>query len=388
MSIQFDTQRLLSESTEQNVVFVVKNDKLDDTLNANFSSDLDYNDKDQYSLDTETYEKFVDLAMSLGYDEGEDFEVISDLEEEGSTTGGAGGYLPSLHASPKKYKGPELEQKKSYMQKKWGWKEAPSIPNRKSKVIDYKQLFEREIKKGVDAKGKEVKIGDDVKVLLFKDGTGTIVGFDKDQIFVNVHKGGGSTYERENFPLFSKNIEKKEKDEKKKSEKDSDMKKQPVKESIEDLNIDDRVVYKGQTGTIVDIAKSFIVVEMDRDGKKYSIHASDLEKIGDSDLDDEIEDVQYKTSNAEDYLEDLYESYSKFVKETKTRSKSQQFYEAARQVDKKLREINKILEYTSKLKTELFEDGHCEDCGRRMNKIMEKITKNIAEAYKKTKNIK
>ena len=44
----------------------------------------------------------------------------------------------------------------NYLKKKWGWKEAPSIPNRSSKMIDYKQLFqEEEIETVQDPKTKE-----------------------------------------------------------------------------------------------------------------------------------------------------------------------------------------------------------------------------------------
>lgn len=325
MSIQFETQRLLSENPEMDIKFVVKNEQLESLLKTYFSEHLSVLDKDTYSLDTDTYREFQNLSRSSGYDEETDYFELDTMEEEGSTTSSSGAYAASLHASPKKYKGPELKEAKDkepklaagkakvYMKSKWGWKDAPSIPNRKSKAIDYKKLFEREITKGKDADGKEVKIGDDVEVLLFKDGRGVVTGFEKDKVFVTVKSGGGSTYERPNVPMFAKNIKKIEKD-KKEDKKEDDMEKQPEK--------------------------------------------------------------------------GINESYSKFVKETKTRSKPQQFYEAAKLVDKKLKEINKLLEYTSKLKGDLFEDESCEDCGRRTSKVMERITKNIAEAYKKTKKIK
>lgn len=226
MSIQFDMQHLLSENPEQDVVFVVKNDQLDSLLITYFSDSLDHTTDDQYILDKYTYDRFVDLAMSSGYVEGEDFEEIKDIDEQmGSTTSGAGAYLPSLHASPKKYKGPELKEAvdkepklaagkaKVYMKKKWGWKDAPSIPNRPSKGgFIYKQIFERDVTKGVDANGKEIKIGDKVKVLDLKDGHGVVTAFEEDQIIVDITTGGGSTYKRPNTPMFPDNVEKIEKD--------------------------------------------------------------------------------------------------------------------------------------------------------------------------------
>ena len=322
MSIQFETQRLLSEDTENRVAFVIKNDELDEMLKTYFSQDIDSIDHNKYYLDADKYEEFSNLAVSSMYEYEYDYEKIENIDEEGSTSSGAGAYLPSLHATPKKYKGPELKESedkepklaagkaKVYMKKKWGWKEAPSIPNRKSKMIDYKQLFERQQTKGVDKNGDEIKIGDEVKVLLYKDdGRGEVSGFEDNKVLVNVTKGGGSSYMRPNMPMFPANIEK---------------------------------------------------IKKDKDDKK-------------------------KEEEKEDSLQ---ESYAKFRKETKTRSKSQQFHEAAKLIDKKLKEVNKILEYTNRLKSEIFEDGHCEDCGRRTNKVMEKITKNIAEAYMKAKKMK
>ncbi len=60
--------------------------------------------------------------------------------DEESATGGEG-YLGKYAYNPKKgAKGTEH----NYLKKKWGWKDAPSIPNRPSKMIDYKQLFQEE----------------------------------------------------------------------------------------------------------------------------------------------------------------------------------------------------------------------------------------------------
>ena len=81
--------------------------------------------------------------------------------DEESATGGEG-YLGNTAFNPnKKAKGTA----DNYLTSKMGWKNAPSIPNRKSKVIDYKQLFqEEEIETVQDPETKEftkkVKISD------------------------------------------------------------------------------------------------------------------------------------------------------------------------------------------------------------------------------------
>ena len=85
---------------------------------------------------------------------------LLNIDEE-SATGGEG-YLGNTAFNPnKKAKGAAH----NYLTSKMGWKNAPSIPNRKSKVIDYKQLFqEEEIETVQDPKTKEftkkVKISD------------------------------------------------------------------------------------------------------------------------------------------------------------------------------------------------------------------------------------
>jgi len=79
-----------------------------------------------------------------------------------------------------------------------------------------------------------------------------------------------------------------------------------------------------------------------------------------------------KTSKVVDYkkifevksLNDIIEqellnevTYSKFKSEVKFRTKSEQLHKAIREVKKKLAEIDRIVEYTSRMKQELSEDG-------------------------------
>lgn len=93
---------------------------------------------------------------------------LLNIDEE-SATGGEG-YLGNTAFNPnKKAKGTAH----NYLTSKMGWKDAPSIPNRKSKGIDYKQLFqEEEIETVQDPKTKEftkrVKISDKDKETIEK----------------------------------------------------------------------------------------------------------------------------------------------------------------------------------------------------------------------------
>jgi hypothetical protein len=85
--------------------------------------------------------------------------------------------------------------------------------------------------------------------------------------------------------------------------------------------------------------------------------------------------------------ESLKENYSRFRNETKTRPKSQQMHAAVKLAEKKIREANRILEYTSQLRTELFESGETK-YAKHTEDVMERMVKSIAEAYKKLKEIK
>lgn len=80
----------------------------------------------------------------------------------------------------------------------------------------------------------------------------------------------------------------------------------------------------------------------------------------------------------------IEESYSRFKKETKTRTNEQQLHTAMRLAEKKIREANRILEYTSQLRGELNETR----MNKNTQKLMERITRGIAEAYGKMKKLK
>ena len=60
---------------------------------------------------------------------------------------------------------------------------------------------------------------------------------------------------------------------------------------------------------------------------------------------------------------------------------------AVKLAEKKIREANRILEYTSQLRTELFENGETKHA-KHTEAVMERMVRSIAEAYKKLKEIK
>jgi len=69
----------------------------------------------------------------------------------------------------------------------------------------------------------------------------------------------------------------------------------------------------------------------------------------------------------------------------RNRSNAEQFHEAAKQANKKLDEVNKILEYAMQLRSQLQEDNTKQSV--HTSRLMEKVRKRMVSAYKKIKEI-
>jgi hypothetical protein len=255
---------------------------------------------DYFETDKETFQGVQAIAMDL---DKMDALIRLDGIEEMSATGAGANFVPGTGeqlATPKAFKKTD-EQKdvepklaagkaKVYMKDKWGWKEAPSIPNRPSKGgFMYKQLFEafkRNDKLMITRKGRET-------------GPYRIKG-------VHTYPNGS------------------------------------------------------QLLSIETPKKNQLYLSIGTDGKaKYS-------------------------TGEEAYIKPLNENYSRFKKETKTRTNEQQLHAAMRLAEKKIHEANRILEYTAQLRGELNETK----VNKNTQKLMEKITRGIAEAYGKMKKMK
>lgn len=87
--------------------------------------------------------------------------------------------------------------------------------------------------------------------------------------------------------------------------------------------------------------------------------------------------------------EDLNESraYSRFKKETATRSESERMHEAVKMIHKKLEEVSKLLEFTSQMKEELSEANDTLEYKQNTKKVFEKINKKVVEVYSKSKKL-
>lgn len=85
--------------------------------------------------------------------------------------------------------------------------------------------------------------------------------------------------------------------------------------------------------------------------------------------------------------ESLNENYFRFRNETKMRGKSEQFHEAVKIINKKLDEVNRLLEFTGTLKTELSEGEENFEVKTNTKKAMDKVRGKVVEAYQKLKQL-
>jgi flagellar hook-basal body complex protein FliE len=85
--------------------------------------------------------------------------------------------------------------------------------------------------------------------------------------------------------------------------------------------------------------------------------------------------------------EPLKENYYSFRTETKTRGKSDQFHEAVKIINKKLDEVNRLLEFTGTLKSELSEGEDNFEVKTNTKKAMNKVRGKVIEAYQKLKEL-
>jgi len=81
-------------------------------------------------------------------------------------------------------------------------------------------------------------------------------------------------------------------------------------------------------------------------------------------------------------------NYHQFKKEAQTRTKNQQMHEAAKMINKKLDEINKLLEYTNQMRSELSEGEEQLEYKHNTKALFEKMNKKVVEAYTKLKKVK
>jgi len=181
---------------------------------------------------------------------------------------------------------------KIYMKDKWGWKDAPSIPNRPSKGgFIYKQLFE-ELSDAIS----EASVPENIAMFAKRKGATSIVN-----TIANWAEKAGKKI------------------------------------------VGGTAIGKNYNTLVLDLTHQGSEIYINLDTDTIEVNGQPVKSYDDF------------TSAIQSQDKSLNESYSKFKTETKTRGKSDQFHQAVREVRKKVQEINRLFEYVSRLKSELSE---------------------------------
>jgi hypothetical protein len=101
---------------------------------------------------------------------------------------------------------------------------------------------------------------------------------------------------------------------------------------------------------------------------KYKMYKESLQKLIEQELLNEV-------------------TYSKFKKDVKHRTKSEQLHKAIREVKRKLMEIDRIVEYTSRMKQELSEDEGGISYWKATQSNIGKISEMVNQLNNKIKNL-
>jgi len=128
-------------------------------------------------------------------------------------------------------------------------------------------------------------------------------------------------------------------------------------------------IYKGIRGTKYLFQTS--------DGKTIEIDDKDVNKV--KKMNESLNDII-----KQELLNEV--TYSKFKNEVKYRTKAEQLHKAIREVKRKLQEIDRIVEYTQRMKTELSE-GDGIQYWNRTNKAVATISEMVNHLNNKIKNL-
>ena len=137
-----------------------------------------------------------------------------------------------------------------------------------------------------------------------------------------------------------------------------------------------------------DVGKDFIVIS--KDGKKVEATYKGIRKDGEHVFAGASETILVNPKDVESRVRPLHESraYSQFKKEAATRSKPDQLHQAAKMVQNKLEEIEKLLEFTSQMRNELSEGEENLEYKHNTKKVFERIHSKVVEVYTKVKGLK
>ena len=365
-NLQSDFRRLMSENeTIDEVVFAIIDQKLDDMFFAAFRDKVDYKGQ-YYVLDREDFEDFQDFVHSNHFEMADDVKIVGEMEEM-SVTGGGEAYLPGLDVPEKKYKAGYIKKVKEDVNS--GYKKVKGFRPGHTKDkggFQYKDLWnlnEDQFNELISTKDKD-KVE---KLLAYVK--------DKAPDLYRRFLGWMSEPYPHDYEEFATAAGINEREETEQGE----------------FKIGDKVEIVGKWpdksyGTVISFDDDLVAVNVTKGGgstyERQMMIPHDQLRLQGSEI-KKREKKEKKKEKEKEKKEMEKEPIKEGLKtEIKVRSKKQQFQEATKLANKKLKEINSVLEYASNLKSDLNEAEYS-SC----SKAIESMKKNIAEAYKKMKSL-
>jgi hypothetical protein len=286
-------------------------------------------------------------------------KLVKKKTNEMSGTGGSASATPGTgaqYASPKAYPRVAADYNKTF-----GTHFAPSIPNRPSKAITYKELWEVGEYDSLASILKQLGAEEDsIKVLLKAVEMGALKPSDA---IVITKKALGM---KENTD---------------EADFDSDTTGAQGLQSINPLPVEEGT---WKLGSPDDIKKFIIIVNQLKD-KYYNV-------VGDDEVYDGLDRA---VSRAEELIQlknmdnpIIREArYTEFKKMTQVRTPGEQLHRAIREIRRKIDEINKLVSYTEKMKTEMKSDVSEVNYLKRTKEALAKISARIQETSNKIKRL-
>ena len=160
-------------------------------------------------------------------------------------------------------------------------------------------------------------------------------------------------------------------------------KKSAMNEDSSKFKVGDKVKYKGNSWEIFRMSGNGLMVRL------KSLEGLPYVNIITSALEDENKKPPMNESLAQIIEQELLNevTYSKFKNDVKFRTKNEQLHKAIREVKRKLQEIDRIVEYTSRMKQELSEGEEGVKYWKATQKNVAAISEMVNQLNNKIKNL-
>ena len=311
-------------------------------------------------------------------------ELKKKLKQEMSATGTGASFTPGGDFVASKYAYGKRDNKGTPSD----WKAAPSIPNRPSKAMDYKELWEAKQEwavqniaalindyatknnltfKSIDKKQQTNQYGSKKTIYIYKLG-------DKDLVMIDDKAAGAPRLN--DFKVIIGTMEpgttvlKNTLSVSKFGSYGTEDITKMLDKAFENKELNENSGFKS--------GKEFINIKLQKYPKALAKINQLIDMIGEDKFTIDVAEWIFDFFNNASFEQSINEGYAQFRNETKTRTKPEQFHSAVKDIKKKVNEINRLFEYMNRLQSELSES----EGGLKYKKYTERSIQQIKESTK------